>query len=56
MNLGGLAVGDEKQVRVLEDGDPERALSVANACGAVAANDRGSRPALSWERVEAVMA
>ena len=40
----------------LEDGDPDRALSVANACGAVAANDRGSRPALSWERVEAVMA
>ncbi|PSQ43650.1 sugar kinase [Halobacteriales archaeon SW_5_68_122] len=39
----------------LDGGDPKRALSVANACGAVAANDRGPRPDLSWERVEAVM-
>ena len=39
----------------LDGGDPERALSVANACGAVAANDHGPRPKLSWERVEAVM-
>ena len=39
----------------LNGGDPKRALSVANACGAVAANDRGPRPDLSWERVEAVI-
>ena len=39
----------------LDGGDPKRALSVANACGAVAANDRGPRPDLSWERVKAVM-
>jgi len=39
----------------LDEGDPERALSVANACGAVAANDRGPRADLSWERVKAVI-
>ena len=36
--------------------EPEVPGIFRNACGAVAANDRGSRPALSWERVEAVMA
>ena len=39
----------------LADGDPERALSVANACGALAAGERGPRPDLSWERVERVV-
>jgi ribokinase len=39
----------------LEDRDPERALAVANACGAIAASERGPRPDLSWERVEAVL-
>jgi ribokinase len=39
----------------LDDGDPERALAVANACGALAAAERGPRAALSWERVEAVI-
>ena len=39
----------------IADGDPERALSVANACGALAAGERGPRPDLSWERVERVV-
>jgi len=40
----------------LEDRDPERALAVANACGALAASERGPKPAISWERVEEVLA
>ena len=40
----------------LDDGDPERSLAVANACGAVAASERGPKSDLSWERIEAVMA
>lgn len=39
----------------LEDGHPERALRVANACGALAANAEGARVDLSWERVEAML-
>ncbi|WP_254840571.1 carbohydrate kinase family protein [Natronomonas marina] len=39
----------------LDDEGPERALAVANACGAVAASERGPRPDLSWERVEGVL-
>jgi ribokinase len=39
----------------LEDRDPERALAVANACGAVATSERGPKPDLSWERIEDVM-
>ncbi|PSQ35419.1 sugar kinase [Halobacteriales archaeon QS_9_70_65] len=39
----------------LADGDPERALSVAAACGALAAGERGPRPDLPWERVERVV-
>ncbi|WP_178917968.1 carbohydrate kinase family protein [Natronomonas gomsonensis] len=40
----------------LDDDSPERALAVANACGAIAASERGPKPDLSWERIEAVMA
>ena len=40
----------------LDDGNSERALSVANACGAIVASERGPKPELSWERIEAVMA
>jgi ribokinase len=39
----------------LDDGDPERVLAVANACGAIAASERGPSPALSRERVEDVI-
>jgi len=39
----------------LGDDDPERALAVANACGALAASERGPGADLSWERIEAVM-
>ena len=35
----------------LRGGDAERALAVANACGALAAASPGPRPDLSWERV-----
>ncbi len=37
------------------DRDPERALAVANACGALAASAPGPKPDLSWDRIEAVM-
>ncbi|PSQ07362.1 sugar kinase [Halobacteriales archaeon QS_6_71_20] len=38
------------------DGDSrERALAVANACGAVAAAEVGARVDVTWERVEAVL-
>lgn len=40
----------------LDDDGPERALAVGNACGAIAASERGPKPDLSWERIEAVMA
>jgi ribokinase len=40
----------------LEDRDPARALAVANACGAVAASERGPKSAISWARIEEVMA
>lgn len=39
----------------LDDGDPERALRVANACGALAANAEGARIELSWDRVESML-
>jgi ribokinase len=39
----------------LEDADPECALAVANACGAIAASERGPNPSLSWGRVEEVI-
>lgn len=39
----------------LDDGDPERALRVANACGALAANAEGARIELSWGRVESML-
>lgn len=35
----------------LRGADAERALAVANACGALAATVTGPRPALTWERV-----
>lgn len=38
----------------LEDRDPERALSVANACGALAAAEEGPDANLSWARIGAV--
>lgn len=38
----------------LRDDPPERALAVANACGALAARERGARVDLSWAAVEAV--
>jgi ribokinase len=40
----------------LDGSDAEDALAVANACGALAAETRGARAALSWEAVEAVRA
>lgn len=40
----------------LDDGGPERALAVGNACGAIAASEPGPKPELSWDRIEAVMA
>jgi len=36
----------------LRDDPPERALAVANACGALAARERGARVDLSWAAVE----
>ena len=39
----------------LADDDPERALAVANACGAIAASERGPKPDLSWDRVREVV-
>ncbi|MFD1588798.1 carbohydrate kinase family protein [Halorientalis brevis] len=36
--------------------DYERALAVANACGALAASECGARTDLSWERVESTLA
>lgn len=38
----------------LADGDPERALRVANACGALAADAEGARIDLSWDRIESM--
>ncbi|MFQ3318070.1 MAG: ribokinase [Natronomonas sp.] len=38
----------------LDDHDPERALGTANACGAIAASERGPKTALSWGRIEEV--
>lgn len=39
----------------LRGADAERALAVANACGALAATRSGPRPDLSWERVSALV-
>lgn len=38
----------------LDGGDAEAALSVANACGGIGAATHGSKPDLSWERIEAL--
>jgi ribokinase len=40
---------------LLDGGDYERAVAVANAAGALAATVVGARPALSWNAVEAVL-
>ena len=40
----------------LREADPERSLAVANACGALAASERGPKPPISWTRVEEVLA
>jgi ribokinase len=40
----------------LDGADDERALAVANACGALAANGEGPRADLSWDRVAALLA
>jgi ribokinase len=39
----------------LDDRGPAVSLAVANACGAVAASERGPKSALSWPRVEEVL-
>lgn len=39
----------------LGDGDPERALSVGNACGALAASIPGSSAPLSWDAIDEVV-
>jgi ribokinase len=40
---------------LLDDGDHERALEFANACGALAAQHEGARTAPSWTEVEAFL-
>lgn len=39
----------------LDDADPERALTTANACGALAASREGPGADLSWERIEMLL-
>ncbi|WP_284014145.1 carbohydrate kinase family protein [Halobaculum litoreum] len=39
----------------LDGGDRDRALAVANACGALAAGEVGARVELTWERIDAFL-
>jgi ribokinase len=41
---------------LLQDADDDRALAVANACGALAAGETGARVGLDWDAVASVLA